>query len=161
MDVNGWLTIVSVFLAILTFLPNEERTIILGRQKGTIIILGILNILVIPCLIYFNQISEYWTFLENFTIHNGFAPKDIAFFVFFITIFVIIYLIFNTKSKQSLDEIKLFEDWLIEKPFVEFFKLFTKYVSTKDILKNWGDYKSLLFHPIFLKYILDIKPLIF
>lgn len=158
MDINSWLTVVSIFLAVLTFLPKENREILHKRMELELYFFGILNMFVVPYLIYFKQISEHWTCLQKCTFSWGFKPENIAFVIFYISF---LWLLFRLKyfpaSQNHKDEIQLYEKWLIEKPFNEFFKTFTKYTSVNAISENWNDCKPLLFHSIFLKNILDVN----
>lgn len=160
MDVNGWLTVITVFAAVIALLPKEDLFV---RFYGTSEILkwlfGIINLIIIPYLLFFEKIAQRCTFLEKCTFQWGIDPKNIAFALFYISfIWLLAHLLFS-KPKAKTDEkfFNFFKELLNEKPFEEFFKLFTKYTSEKDISDNWPTYKDLIFKPKFLDGLLKSR----
>jgi hypothetical protein len=153
MDINGWLTVMTVFVAIFALLPREDLHILLHKtnifEKGLIIFtLVILS----PYLIYFPQLSQRFPFLKIFTIKNGFEPASIAFILFYITfIWCSLRLtLLKPKRRPNANTIRYYRELLNEKNFDEFFKIFIKHTSAKEIRENWELYWHLFFQNKFL-----------
>lgn len=160
MDINGWLTVITVFTAIFALLPKEDLFL---RFQSTSpfekILFGVINIALIPYLIFFEKIVQRWSCFEEFSFSWGFDPENIAFALFFISFLWLLFRLFSKpKAKADKKNIDFYKDLLNEKPFDEFFKLFTKYTPTEYISADWEHYKELLFQPKFLNKILESKP---
>lgn len=161
MDINGWLTVITVFMAVFTLLPKEDLFLRFLRTRVVVIFLFlVINVIIIPYLLFFEKIVKRCAFLEHFTVSWGFDTKNIAFILFYISFIWLLFRLLLIKSKPKADKkyIDFFTSLLNEKPFEEFFKLFTKYTPDKYISDDWENYKQLLFHPKFLNKILESKP---
>lgn len=161
MDLNGWLTVITVFTAIIALLPKEDLTIIFQRTKPfeKWIVVFILMV-VIPFLIVFPKLVSRWEYLGRLGFTWGFAPENIAFGLFYGCLIWLIILLFIRKPNAKVDNrtIEYFIELLNEKPFEEFFKLFTKYTSEKVVYANWDDFNVLIFQPKFLNKVLEYQP---
>ena len=136
MDINGWLTIIAVFTAIFTFIPREDLKLSLlkiYRIEKWLIILSVIAL--IPFLILFPKLVEHWKCLKVFYINQGFEPSNIAFILFYTSFLWLIARLFWLKSTTKINDsiIDYYYELLSEKPFDEFFKLFTK--NNKQIYK--------------------------
>lgn len=158
MDINGWLTVMTVFLAIFAILPSEDLQIVLHKtyliEK---IVLVFVLVFLIPYLIYFYQLSQYFSFLQNLTITDGFEPTNLAFLIFFITFlwFVIRLFILKPNKKPTIKTIGYYKELLNEKTFDEFFSIFTKHISPKEIKGSWDLYREIFFQQKFLNGIFN------
>lgn len=153
MDINGWLTVITVFTAIFALWPRED--LILFKYKTSTVeqlTIAITLVFVLPYLIFFDQLKGRYFFFETFTVDNGIASANLAFVIFFITFVWLLYRLFisNPKVKSSEKAVKYFQEILIEKPFEEFYSLFTKHTSPKDVSNSWELYKPIILHPKFL-----------
>lgn len=153
MDINGWLTVITVFTAIFALWPRED--LILFRYKTSKteqLTVAITLVFVLPYLITFNQLKERVPFLKVFTVSNGFQPTNLAFLIFFITFIWLLFRLFisSPKVKATVNTVKYFQEILSEKSFEEFYSLFTKHTSPKDVSDGWEFYKPIVMHPKFL-----------
>lgn len=160
MDINGWLTVITVFTTIIALLPREDlflRFHSIGRFEK--IIFAFINIALIPFLIFFEKIVQRWSCFGAYTFSWGFDPKNIAFALFYLSFLWLLFHLFSKpKHKSDKEIIDFFKEKLQEKSFEEFFKLFTKYTSKEKISENWEDYKEVLFQSKFLNKILEFRP---
>lgn len=154
MDINGWLTVITVFTAVFALIPKTDLTLSFYRvrtiEKWSVFIIVVI---IIPYLILFPNIAGHWEFFNHFTFDWGFKPNTIAFILFYFSFLWLIgrLLWVTPKGKADKKSIAYFNELLSEQPFEEFFKLFTKFTSTSGIAKNWKSYKQLIFHPKFLR----------
>ncbi|MFH1298113.1 MAG: hypothetical protein ABIJ04_12750 [Bacteroidota bacterium] len=161
MDINGWLTVVAIFIAILAFIPKEELRLLRIispkiEQYGIIVIL----IVIIPYLLYFPEFVKRWPFLHYLTVNWGFDSKNIAFALFYITFLWILARILGLKTfiKSNEQLIEYYKELIREIPFERFFKVFSKYSQVEEINKMWNLYSSVIKDPIFLKSIIERNP---
>jgi hypothetical protein len=154
MDINGWLTVITVFTAIFALIPRADLVLSFYRikpvEKWAVFFIVVF---LIPYLIFFPSIATRLSFLKYFTYGWGFKPSTIAFALFYFSFFWLIARLFWIVPKEQTSEknIAYFIELLNEQPFEEFFKLFAKYTSTSGIVKQWKIYKQLIFQPKFLK----------
>lgn len=153
MDINGWLTVITVFTAIFALWPRED--LMLFKYKTSMfeqLAIAIVLVFVLPYLITFDNLKERFTWLKTFTVPNGIDPTNLAFLTFFIIFVWILYRLFisNPKVKTSEKALKYFQEILIEKSFDEFYGLFSKHTSPKDVSDSWDLYRSIIMHPKFL-----------
>lgn len=159
MDINGWLTVITVFTAIFALVPRQELILSFHRsrsvEKWSIFIL---IIAVIPYLILFPKLANRSKFFRGFYVEWGVSPSTLAFLLFYFAFWLIIIRLLKPQ-KASTDEttIKYFVELLSKQPFEEFFGLFTKYTSTKEIDRHWNAYTEIMFHPKFVRGILIYK----
>jgi hypothetical protein len=160
MDINGWLTVITVFTAIFALLPKEDLFFrFLRTSQFEKILFSVINLVLVPYLIFFERIAQRWRCFENFTWSWGFDPANIAFLLFYISLLWLLFRLFSKpKIRTDAKIIEFFKDLLNEKPFNEFFKLFTKYTSVKRISDSWETYKEVFFQPRFLQNILELRP---
>lgn len=161
MDINGWLTVISVFIAILAFFPQEERKLLLLKLypfEYWIIFFGL--IILIPYLIYFPSLSYRWAYLQKWTVDWGVKPQNFAFGIFyFIFLWIIIRMVWVVPRRKKNDGlIAYYKELLNELSFDRFFKLFRKYTPTNQVIKNWNQFYELVIDPLFLKNIISSKP---
>lgn len=154
MDINGWLTVITVFTAIFALWPRED--LILFKYKTSRVeqlTVAVTLVIMLPYLIMFNQLKERFPFLKAFTVSNGLEPANLAFLMFFIIFIWILYRMFISKAKVKTNEktVKYFQEVLIEKSFEEFYSLFTKHTSPKTVSEDWEYYRPIVMHPKFLK----------
>jgi len=154
MDINGWLTVITVFTAIFALIPRADLVLSFYRikpieKRGVFFIVVVL----IPYLIFFPSIVSRFTFLKCFTYDWGFKPSTIAFALFYFSFFWLIARLFWVIPQEKTTEksIAYYVELLNEQPFEEFFKLFAKYTSTSGIENQWNVYKQLIFQPKFLR----------
>ncbi|MEX2410015.1 MAG: hypothetical protein WD607_01365, partial [Candidatus Paceibacterota bacterium] len=103
MDINGWLTVISVFTAIFALLPKEDLVIrFLRTTRFEKILFGVITITLIPYLIFFEKFVQRWSYFEKFTFSWGFDPKNIAFALFYITFLWLLFRFFS-KPKAKAD----------------------------------------------------------
>ena len=153
MDINGWLTVITVFTAIFALWPKED--LILFKYKTLKVeqfAVMIILVFVLPYLIFFNQLKERIPFLKDFTVINGIEPTNLAFLFFFVTFLWILFRLFiwNPKVKATVKAVKYFKEILTEKPFEEFYNIFTKHTSPKDVSNSWELYRPIVMNPKFL-----------
>ncbi|MCT4613374.1 MAG: hypothetical protein N4A49_00705 [Marinifilaceae bacterium] len=153
MDINTWLTVITVFTAIIALIPKDDLNLNLNSiSKFEKILAVVLLLFVIPYLIYFENLADVITLLNVFTITKGFAPTNIAFSIFYVVFIWFLVRLFVFKSKITITpkNLEYLTDILNRKSFDEFFKLFTKYNSKTMISKNWDEYKNIILNPSFL-----------
>lgn len=161
MDINGWLTVITVFTAIFALLPRED--LVLSFQRTNRIekwlVFSIL-LFVIPYLIIFPQLVGRWPQLKKLGFSWGFAPANIAFALFFFSFLWLLLRLFFFKPNGKSDSktIDYYLELLNEKSFEEFFKIFTKYTSPKEINKNWDNFGEIVFQPKFLNGVSNYQP---
>lgn len=153
MDINGWIAIITIFTAIFAFLPKEDLHIVLHKTYliEKVLVLSIL-LLFIPYLIYFPELSGKFPCLKYFTVTGGLEPSSIAFILFYL-IFIwcsIRLAIWKPNKKPTEQTIAYFQGLLNEKPFDEFFAIFTKHTTPKEINTNWNLYWQIFFQQKFL-----------
>jgi hypothetical protein len=154
MDLNGWLTVITVFTAIFALIPRPELLLSFYRiksiEKWTVFIVVIF---VIPFIILFPKLTDAFEFLNIFYVQWGFEPSIVAFAIFYLSLLWIIAHLFVIKPEitNNKKSIPYLLQLLDEKPFEEFFNIFTKYTSKVGIKTNWILYKKIFFKPKFLK----------
>jgi hypothetical protein len=161
MDINGWLTVITVFMAVFTLLPKEDLFLRFQRTSKILRVLFlVINVVIVPYLLFFDKLILRFRFFGYFTVSWGFDPENIAFALFYISFIWLLFRLFLIKSKPKADRVSIdfFTQVLNEKPFEEFFGLFTKYTPDKYISDDWENYKRLLFRPKFLNEILESRP---
>ncbi|RYE20153.1 MAG: hypothetical protein EOP45_11530 [Sphingobacteriaceae bacterium] len=162
MDINGWLTVISVFIAIVALLPREEQKLsILSIGKFEIILVFSILTFIIPSVIYFPELSERCEFFKRIEVSWGLHPKNVSFLLFFIVfIWIIIRLIWlRPRLKDPNNQvIEYYKELLNDRPFEEFFKLFKKYVSSELVQNQWQAFYSIIFHSRFLNNIFSYDP---
>jgi hypothetical protein len=161
MDINSWLTIITVLIAILAFFPKEERVLLqMKLPKMESFFIFVILFIVIPYLIYFPQFLARFPFLKTFTVPNGLAPANIAFGLFYVIFFwmMVTLLWRRPRIRSNAKIITYFEAILVEQPFAIFFSLFRKYSPEKLNEKNWFLYRNLILHPVFLEGISKLQP---
>ncbi len=154
MDINGWLTVITIIIALVALLPKEELVLTFNSvSKVELWIVGIGLIIVSPYLILFDEISSNFTFLHIFYSSDGVASNYYAFIIFYLALLWLILRVMMTRFdiKSNKRAIQYLKEILIRKPFNDFFALFTKYTSVKNISKYWDDYQLLFYNPNFLK----------
>jgi hypothetical protein len=161
MDINSWLTIITVFIAVLAFFPNEERKLLeykLGKIESGIILISL--VVIIPYLILFPKLMNRIHFLKIFTVQNGIDPSSIAFGIFYIIFIWILIRLFwiRPKNRTNKDTIEYYTKLLSELPFNKFFSLFTRYTPDNISKKDLGLYEPILFNPVFLKGVVQHQP---
>ena len=153
MDISGWLTVITVFTAIFALWPREDLILFKYKtSKFEQLTVAITLVFVLPYLIVFDQLKERIPILKTFTISNGIEPANLAFLVFFITFIWLLYRLFisNPKVKATEKTVKYFQEILTEKSFEEFYSLFIKHTSPKDVSNGWELYRPIIMHPKFL-----------
>lgn len=161
MDINGWLTVITVFAAIFALLPREDLVLsFIQTNKIEKTLVFVILLFVIPFLIFFSQLAGRWPQLKHLGFSWGFDPGNIAFALFFVCFLWLILRLFLIKSNGKSDKklIEYYLEILNEKSFEEFFKIFTKYTTTKEINKNWGSFKEIIFQPKFLNGTSNYQP---
>jgi|GEM_PF-2543477 len=164
MDINTWLTVVTIFIGIVTVLPKEERTLLqLKLYKAEYITFFIVLVGVIPFLILFPSIANRYPLFWKLTIHNGFHPANIAFaFFYLLFLWVIVRMVFlRPKARINEHIISFFRNALTEMQFPQFLSLFTKYTSPDLLRKDWDFYKEIVQHPDFLNGVSKFRPTYF
>jgi hypothetical protein len=161
MDINGWLTVITVFTAIFALLPRED--LVLSFQRTNKIekwLVFAILLFVIPYLIVFPQLTGRWPELKKLGFSWGFAPANIAFALFFLCFLWLLLRLFFIKpnGKANSKTIEYYLELLSEKSFEEFFKIFTKYTSPKEINKNWNNFEEIVFQPKFLNGVSNYQP---
>lgn len=161
MDINGWLTVITVFTAIFALLPRED--LVLSFQRTNKIekrLVFAILLFVIPYLIVFPQLTGRWPDLKKLGFSWGFAPANIAFALFFLCFLWLLLRLFFIKPNGKSDSktIEYYLELLSEKSFEEFFKIFTKYTSPKEINKNWNNFEKIVFQPKFLNGVSNYQP---
>lgn len=160
MDINGWLTVITVFTAIFALLPKENRKLtemmIPKLEKYCFILIFII---IIPYLIIFPKLLYRFSFLKMFCFSNGFESGNIAFGLFYLSFLWLILNIYKPhNNKHSKETVELFIEILNEKYFDEFFKIFSKYTSSQNIIDNWNLFQAIILHPKFLNNIVVKNP---
>lgn len=161
MDINTWLTVVTIFIGVITVLPKEERTLLqLKLHKIEYALFFTLLFVVIPYLILFPQIAGRWPVLWNFTVKDGFNPGNIAFAIFYALFFWIIgrFLFLRPVGRVNSKIIDYLKNALTELPFPQFFSLFVKYSPSKLQLRDWEQYKEVVLQPEFLQGVSKHRP---
>jgi hypothetical protein len=158
MDINGWLTVITVFAAIFAFLPKEDLEIVIRKTyliEKVLVIFA--SLILIPYLIYFPQLIQRFKSLNQFTISNGLDTANIAFIVFLLTFswFCIRLSIFKPYKKPTTETIRYYQELLNEKTFDDFFRIFTKHTSPKEIKEHWDLYREIFFQQKFLNGIFN------
>lgn len=161
MDINSWLTVVTVFIALVAFLPQHERNLLqIKLPKWEIYGSTILLIVIIPWLLFFRKLEITFPCLSNFTFTNGIEPENLAFILFYLIFILILYRLFVVKPKGQTDHraIDYLSKILHELPFPQFFSLYVKYCDPPSAIKEWDIYRPLLMNPEFLKGIQQFQP---
>jgi hypothetical protein len=161
MDINTWLTIITVFIAIIALVPKDDLNLSLNSiSKFEKILAVVLLLFVIPYLIYFENLTDIIAWLKVFTTTKGFASTNIAFSIFYVVFIWFLVRLFVFKSRIIIKPkyLEYLTDILNRKSFDEFFKLFTKYNSKIMISKNWDEYKNIILSPKFLNNVVVNKP---
>ncbi len=161
MDINSWLTIITVFIAVLAFFPKEERKLLeykLGKIESGVILITL--VIIIPYLILFPKLMNRIDFLKSFTIQNGVEPSSIAFGLFYIIFIWILIRLFwiRPKNRVSRNTIDYYNKLLSELTFNRFFTLFTRYTPDNISEKDLELYEPILFNPVFLKGVAQYQP---
>lgn len=161
MDINGWLTVVSVFLALIAFLPQHERRLLqLTLSKSELVIILFILVVIIPYLLLFKKLETRIKWLSNFTFSHGIEHENIAFGLFYL-LFVWILLRFLTllpKGKMTPKVVNYFVSILDELPFPQFYSLFRKYSVTPTNSSEWELYRYLILQPAFINGIQRYHP---
>ncbi len=162
MNINSWLTVITIFTAVIALLPKDDLKIqIFGKSKIAKIlgvIMMFINLLIIPFLIFFDKIIIRIPALNIFTVSWGIDPKNIAFILFYLSfVWLVKELFYKSSVNTNKKTIELFTDLLNNKSFPDFFKLFTKYTNKAEIIKKWNLYRTILFQPQFLNNIIDYR----
>ncbi len=162
MDINSWLTIITIFTAVIALLPKDDLKIQIFGKSKTAEILGVImifiNLIIVPFLIFFDIIILRIPALKVFTVSWGINPNNIAFILFYLSfLWLVKELFYKSSVKANKKIIELFTDLLNNKSFPEFFKLFTRYTNKAEIIKKWDLYRAILFHPQFLNNIIDYR----
>lgn len=155
MDINGWLTVITIIAAIFALMPNDEQPILLNKITCCERILFIITFIVaIPFLVKFDEISDYWPVFKNFTVTNGYNPDFISLFIFWIWVVWILikFSFFKVSGKLTKKIIQHYRN-LLFRNFEEFFSIFTKYNSPQRIKKQWEFFKPIFSEPLFLQSI--------
>jgi len=161
MDINGWLTVIAIFIAILAFIPKEELRILRIvspkiEQYSALFIL----VFLIPYLLIFPELDKRWSYLNCLTVRWGFDSKNIAFALFYLVLLWalvrILGLLRFVKTNDQL--IMYYHELLGELPFEHFFKVFSKYSQVEEIKTKWVLYAALFRNPTFLKGIVEREP---
>lgn len=131
MDINGWLTVITIFTAIAALLPRED--LLLRFQKTGCIEISCLlaiNLLLVPMLIFFQK-KIYCSF--------GYNAQDVAFILVYVSFLWLLFRLFIKPATNRFNTkiLAYYNDLLNEKPFDDFFKLFTKYTSVQHINNHW------------------------
>ncbi|KHJ39529.1 hypothetical protein PBAC_00370 [Pedobacter glucosidilyticus] len=157
MDINGWLTIITVLTAIYALIPNEDRKLSLfGIHWIEKYLVGGILLFMIPYLIKFYdivyRIPSLGGFCQSIGLYNanGFEPSNIALGLFFLCFLWLIFRIIWFTPKVDANSIEYFNELLTEKSFGEFYRLFTKYTEIKTVKSNWEVYREIIFHPKFI-----------
>jgi len=157
MDINGWLTVITIVTAIFALMPKEEQVIL---QYKTIpvekyIFLGII-LFVLPYLILFKELVKLMPFLKSFTVQNGIEPQLLAFVIFFITLLYTLLRFFVFKPSRVNEKlIDYYENLLYQKPFEDFFSILTRHHKPEQILSNWNVFSKIFDNPIFLRSVVQ------
>jgi hypothetical protein len=161
MDINTWLTIVAIYIAILAILPREERNLLQLKlhkvEYGTFLFCFLI---VIPFLIQFPRLAHRWPFLWTFTIRNGYSPGSIAFGIFYLLFLwvVVRFLLVKPVGRVNTKIILYFDNALSELPFPQFLSLFVRYSPPKLLRQNWNLYREVVLRPEFLQGISKYRP---
>lgn len=161
MDINGWLTVITVFTAIFALLPKEDLFLrFLSTSRFERYLFVIINIALIPYLLFFEKIVQRWSCFGKYTFSWGFDPENIAFVLFYTSFLWLLFRLFAKPNNNNFNDkiLRYYKDLLYEKPFDDFFKLFTKYTTAQHIADNWEYYKTIFLQPVFLKNIIERKP---
>lgn len=154
MDINGWLTVVTVFIALIAFLPQHERNLLqIKLPKWEIYGSFILLIILIPYLLLFRKLETRIPILSKMTFKGGFEPCNIAFFLFYLIFLWILTRLFVIKPRRKTNHntINYFNRIISELPFPQFFSLFLKYSEPPNTKAEWTVYRPLIMNPEFLK----------
>lgn len=125
MDINSWLTIITIFTAVIALLPKDDLKIqVFGKSKTTKI-LGVviifINLVIVPFLIFFDMIILRVPVLNIFTVSWGIDSKIIAFILFYLSfIWLLKELFYKPSVNTNKKTIELFTDLLNNKSFPEF-----------------------------------------
>ena len=162
MDINGWLTVISVFIAIAALLPKEEQKLaLLGVSKPEKYLLFFILIFVLPLIISFPELSSRFKFLKVFETTWGLEPKNISFLLFFGSFLWLLARLIWFKPKIQVansERIEYYTELLNERPFEDFFKLFREYVPVKAVKNQWEFLGQLIFQSKFVNGILVYSP---
>lgn len=161
MDINGWLTVITVIIAIFALIPKEDRILSFQQIRNweKCIVFSVVFFL-IPYLILFPKFLYRCSFLEIFCSSNGFESSNIAFGLIYLSSLWLVFRLFWWKQNLKVDPetIDYFVELLNEKQYEEFFKIFIKYNSVKKIYGNWNLYRPIFFHPKFLNGVIVKEP---
>ncbi|WP_127132499.1 hypothetical protein [Pseudoflavitalea rhizosphaerae] len=161
MDINTWLTVVTIFIGVITVLPKEERTLLqLKLHKAELLVFFALLFIAIPYLIFFPQVVGRWPWFRRFTIKEGFNPTNIAFGIFYgLFIWIVVrFLVIRPVGRVNGKIIDYFKNALTELPFPQFFSLFTKYSSPTLQKRDWHLYQEIILQPEFLQGMSKHRP---
>jgi len=151
MDINGWLTVITIILALMAIMPKEDmKHLQMTLPRFEKYFMAVVIFFFIPVLILFYDLSDICTGLKYFTVAWGLNPQLLAFFTFYVFVIWLLVRLFILKPKNAINDklMNYYKDLLYQKPFDEFASFLLKYHSTKAITKNWKYYR-----PIFL----DVK----
>lgn len=161
MDINGWLTIVTVFLALIALLPQHERNILLLKLgKVNLWLIVLILFVLIPYLIFFQKLAYRISFLTHFTHPDGLDPLNLAFglcYLGFLWIILNVY-VFSPTDVFYERVIQYYRSIIDEMPFPQFFSLFVKFCAPSRNTNEWMLYKPLILSPTFLKGIQQYQP---
>lgn len=159
MDINSWLAILGVFLAVIALVSKNERNIFQLTCSRLMMRLFVLNLtLLMPILFYFRSISERCTWFNVFTVSWGFEPENLAFGLFYLSLVGLFIDHRYGIRKRHAAKVPFFNELFKSQPSTETFTLFNKYVSEKSIENGWDGYKELIMNKQFLNFQIKLKP---
>lgn len=161
MDINTWLTAVTIFFGALTILPKEERTLLKLKFHWTeYVSFAIILIFVIPCMILFPELAYRCPALNEFTTPKGFKPSNIAFGLFYILFLWLITRLVIVRPIGRINQsiVRYFKDLLNELSFPQFYSIFIRYAPARLYKKNWALYRQIIFSRDFLKGVAQSQP---
>lgn len=161
MDINGWLTVVSILTAIFALVPKEDLKLsflnISKVERNSILIIVLI---LIPYLIIFPKLVFRFPILDKICWARGFEPENIAFALFYLSFLWLILRLFWLKPKLKATKklIEYYIELLNCKSFVDFFQLFKKYTNGTTIKNEWSEYRNVIFNPKFLNGLIKKEP---
>ncbi len=157
MDINGWLTVITIVTAIFALMPNEEQVILEYKTTAVekYLFLGII-LFVLPYLILFKELGKLMPFLKYFTVQDGIEPPLLAFVIFFITLLYTLLRFFVFRPSRVNEKlIDYYEKLLYQKPFEDFFSILNRHHGPEQILSNWNVFSKIFDNPIFLRSVVE------
>lgn len=151
MVVSDWITVISIFFAVVAIYPANERAIISFKLFRGEIIAFIFSLFYILYLIKFDTLANSFQFLQIFYTHWGIAPNNWALILFIGLLayatwrlfFSIPYLVPNEKL------IKFYVE-KINQNFDIFYPLFNKYEKKASDTKYFEKYQDIVFNIKFI-----------